>query len=404
MSNPKPPKVSGGGGGGGDPHSSPDDLTVVATLSHPQPGLLALAYMDGTLLSGGDGICIWKPERETFVIHKNIPSIMAHYITPLPDKTFVSGLPPGIYNEEGVVKDNERHDKTVAVRSNGKRNTFLAESAVSVGEDLAVRILESEDIFVFEKRFIFSKILRQTGKNVSALAALPGGYIASGTDEGDLCIWNTEVTVKPKPSNYLSGVFKAGLLNANSVEKLSLVSKGPEISNEPTKHVSGLKPITALASFGDKLASGHSDGSLMIWNIGSPDWNIGSRYKEFPNLIFLGVIKSDGPVTALAVLTSGAIAVGYSYGTVTVVDPKKIITTTGINLGVEGVQSIAALPDGRFAVCLTGKNDIYILSENAGPTGTPGPADPAPDGGARKTRYKRINKKRRTKRVYRSIR
>lgn len=59
---PKPPK------GSGDPHSSPDDLTVVATLSHPQPGLLALAYMDGTLLSGGVGICIWKPEGETFVI------------------------------------------------------------------------------------------------------------------------------------------------------------------------------------------------------------------------------------------------------------------------------------------------------------------------------------------------
>lgn len=54
------------------------------------------------------------------------------------------------------------------------------------------------------------------------------------------------------------------------------------------------------------------------------------------------------------------------------------------------MQSIAALPDGRFAVCLTGGRDIYILSENAGPpvppgptgpppgpTGAPGPADPA---------------------------
>jgi WD40 repeat protein len=195
------------------------------------------------------------------------------------------------------------------------------------------------------------------GVEVSLLAVLADGRLASGGNDGTIKLWPTEGTGEPVVLTYGAGVRSLAVLADGRLASGSsdgTIKLWPtEGTGQPVVLTHGVD-VTSLAVLADgQLASGGEDGTIKLW----PTEGTGQPV----------VLTHGAGVLSLAVLGDGRLASGSSDGTI------KLWPTEGTGEPVvlthgAGVLSLAVLADGRLA---SGSSDGTIKLWTKEGTGEP---------------------------------
>jgi len=222
------------------------------------------------------------------------------------------------------------------------------EREVNTGEREAALLLSTASLGL---RSALLQVLEGHAQTVTALAALPDGRLASGSEDCMIRLWDltrtgSEPQVLEGHGSYVNAlaVLRDGRLASGSDD--STIRLWDLTSRTGTQVLEGQGgTVKALAVLSDgRLASGSADGTICLWNL--------DEQNEAQ------ILQGRGNwVTALARLPNGRLASGYRDGTVIVWELERGAAPKVLGGHGDTVSTLVALPDGRIA---SGSHDETI--------------------------------------------
>jgi WD40 repeat protein len=191
------------------------------------------------------------------------------------------------------------------------------------------------------------------GGMVTALAVLPDGRLASGSDDRTIKLWDLATgQLKATLAGHCGSVralavLPDGRLASGSFGAIKLWDLATGQLKANLEGHSG--PVNALAVLPDgRLASGSDDQTIKLWDPASGACS--ATLKGHAGEVDLAMLLAGG-VSALAVLPDGrlASASGSGVGTIKLWDPASGACSATLGGHAGAVQALAMLPDGRLA-------------------------------------------------------
>jgi WD40 repeat protein len=177
---------------------------------------------------------------------------------------------------------------------------------------------------------------------VNALAVLPDGRLASGSNDKTIRLWDLKTAAETaRFTGHTDGVSALVMLPDDQLASGSgdrtVRLWDPKTGAETARLVGHMGRVNALAVLPDgQLASGSYDDTVRLW-----DPKIGAE---------TALLEGLWPgVTALAVLPDGQLAWGLYNGTIELWDPKTGFETARLEGHSDRVIALVVLPDGRLA-------------------------------------------------------
>lgn len=228
----------------------------------------------------------------------------------------------------------------------------LANGAIASGSrDRTIRIWERDAT----GRHRCTRAMRGHDASVLAIAALRDGAIVSGSRDRTVRAWSERGDGRVLAT--LGGaVLSLAVLDAETVAcgsadgRIAIVSRDGERGADLVGHVGW---VWALATLPDgHLVSGGDDGTVRLWDAARGE-------------CVAAAAAGRGPVHALAVLSSGAVAAGFADGHVVVYEVRGALDLAPVRVhrAHDGeVYALRALPNDRFA---SGGEDCAVRIHDA---------------------------------------